>query len=585
MTTEPERPSGGSETSDTGHVRWRAAEWLLILFAPPAAWLLFGIVLINQNNQIDPWFYLGFGRAFHTLHDIFGWPYYAVRFPVVFLNGLFLSGEHPLIGYAVLRYLIVLSCGLPLYIWARARLGRPAAVVGFLFLVSNPLFPRVILWDLTPFVSVPMALAAMVIWLHSDGAGARFLSGLLMMTSVAAHAFTGTALLTFLAIQVIRRLRAREFHDLIRKDVLVTGLGAIVCFAGGGLYYYARIGPFDPRVLITGTLWAAGVAHEYARSHATPFSTWAVREYHVYVPLICVVMTGVLLGRRVLHNTAVASAWWFGVAYMTAYLVYQVVFGRFVLETFYYFAHLSLVVYLLVPVIVAELTIAAPAPSRHMTAMAAGTGLLLLPLAQRLVPAFGTWLDSAGRPTIGVWLGVGVAGMLVLAGVRSLRARSAAALLCMFLLTVQLLTFLNPTHRRVFDSSYRAEETGAYIAAIQMLDVFAAASTPKTPVMLWVCSHPYSIVSVASTVLLYSVSNPFALEPCGAQLGEYERERLTSQRPRYLLLMNDRPDAFGVQEASLRREGYEVQERLTRSIGNEAYRAIIRLVEITRVRS
>ena len=212
------------------------AEWLLVLLAPLAAWWLFGIVLINQDSFIDPWIYVGYGRAFTVFQTMFGWPYYAVRFPVVMLNALFLTGDHPLIGYAALRYLLLLSCAIPLYLWSRKTFGRSAAALGYLFLICNPLFPRIILWDLTTFVSVPMALAGMALWLWSDRASSRFLSGVLMMASIASHAFTGSAIATFLAVQAVRRLRSRELGGLLRNDVLATALGAATTFGVGCLY-------------------------------------------------------------------------------------------------------------------------------------------------------------------------------------------------------------------------------------------------------------------------------------------------------------------------------------------------------------
>ena len=231
--------SGSGTSADVQPTRSaRVAEWLLILLAPLAAWLFFGIVLINQDGLVDPWLYLGYGRAFTILQAAFGWSYYAVRFPVMILNGWFVGADHPLIGFAALRYLLLLTCGIPLYFWARAAFGMVAAVVGYLFLVCNPLLFRILLWDLTTFVSVPMALAGMAVWLSSDRPGSRVVSGALMTAAMASHAFTGTAILTFLTVQAVKRIRASQWKKLLRDDVLATALGAAVCLGVGCLYYY-----------------------------------------------------------------------------------------------------------------------------------------------------------------------------------------------------------------------------------------------------------------------------------------------------------------------------------------------------------
>jgi hypothetical protein len=57
---------------------------------------------------------------------------------------------------------------------------------------------------------------------------------------------------------------------------------------------------------------------------------------------------------------------------------------------------------------------------------------------------------------------------------------------------------------------------------------------------------------------------------------------LDSTQPRYVLMMSEQPEGFSLQEASLRHEGYRVYDVLRRTIGDDAYRAGLRLVMITR---
>ena len=44
------------------------------------------ISLINQDGGLDAWLYTGYGQEFKTLQELFGWTYYAVRFPVILLD-------------------------------------------------------------------------------------------------------------------------------------------------------------------------------------------------------------------------------------------------------------------------------------------------------------------------------------------------------------------------------------------------------------------------------------------------------------------------------------------------------------------
>ena len=284
-----------------------------------------------------------------------------------------------------------------------------------------------------------------------------------------------------------------------------------------------------------------------------------------------------------LHNTTVASVWWFGLVYTSMYFVYQIVFGRFVLEMFYYFAHLAVVVFLLVPIIVGELRRAQSQSQARLVAGLGVAGLVVFPLANHLVPGFSGWLQTIGNHDTEALIGVaGLAGILIV-GARPMARRGAAPLLLAgFLLLVQALTLFNLVHREVFNSQRRAREAGVYLAAIQMIDVFASATRPKTPVMLWYCGTQRSLTSIASAVLLFTVNNPWVNEPCDARLRDPERGRLASTQPRYVLMMSEQPEGFSLQEASLRHEGYRVDDLLTRTIGDDAYRAGLRLVRITR---
>jgi hypothetical protein len=124
-------------------------EIAFFLLTPVFAVFLFDISLINQDGAIDPWLYVGYGRNFPLLHALYGWTYYSARFPVMILNGAFLKFPDPIVGYIALRYLLLLLCGIPLYLWARHCFGVAIAIASYLFLFCNPLFPRVVLWDLT----------------------------------------------------------------------------------------------------------------------------------------------------------------------------------------------------------------------------------------------------------------------------------------------------------------------------------------------------------------------------------------------------------------------------------------------------
>ena len=67
-------------------------------------------------------------------------------------------------------------------------------------------------------------------------------------------------------------------------------------------------------------------------------------------------------------------------------LFYQFVLGRFVLETFYYFAHLTIVVFLLIPVILSEMTRKLSTDSGRLAVAASAGALLAIPLLNHFLP-------------------------------------------------------------------------------------------------------------------------------------------------------------------------------------------------------
>ena len=566
---------------------WRAfaIEVFVILLSPVAAWLLLGITLINQDGYVDPWFYTGYGRAFTTLYALFGWPYYVVRFPVVILNEAF-SWSHPVLGFGVLRYLLLLACGIPLYRWARTTFGRSVALPSYLFLFCCPLLPRILLWDLTTFVSVPMALAGMGLWLVDESRTGRLLSGICMTAAVAAHAFTGTAVGIFVLVQVVRRVRAGQYRQLVVSDICMTAFGAITCLIIGWGYYRYRIGPFDPTIFFSTTAGAAASGNAYAGSHATPFIAWAATQQHVYIPVLCVALGGILLGRSVLENTAKSSIWWFGLLYLAAYATYQFVFGRFVLETFYYFAHLTITIFLLVPIIIGELFKDTPPSMKWRACAVTVAGLLALPVYNHI--ALSQW-DVVLHAFYGsltalavLLIGAAIVGLFSI----SLRRRPLGGAFCAasFMVMVQLLAFVSPSQRSVFDSRRAARETGVYLATLDMLSVFSQYTYPSGHVMLWFCPSQTSLLSVASSVLLYTVHNSFSGtdEACVGTIGSSERSRLQSRPVRYILMLDQTGVPFDTWDTSLRHEGYAPYEVLSKTIGDRAYSTKLRLVALDR---
>jgi hypothetical protein len=561
-----------------------------ILVAPVAAVVVFDINLINQDAMLDPWYYTGLGQNFRLLQGIFGWNYYAVRFPVIFLNTVFPGSMDPVAGYILLRYLILLACGVPLFLLSRQRFGTWIAVAAYLFLFCNPLLPRVILWDLTPFVSVPMALAGICVWhLEVRGRGLnRVLAGFLFCASIGSQAFTGTAILAFFLVELCHRLAKRQIRALILLDILAPSVGGAICFALGMLFYYIETGLLDPSIVFTATAAAAEAA---ASLHGTTSFAWLTSEYEIYIPYLLVLIAVVGLGPAMLSGSVESRLAWFGLLYASAYAVYQFAFHAFVLEIFYYFGHLTIVAYLLFPlclaVIVKRLAISSAA---FVLAPAIGM-LLLFPMFNRFAPALIDTIQAWTIGSISAAIAISLAGVMCAALVR-LRSQIASALAIAVMLVglAQLLSFASPSHRPIFldqrDSSTRGHrEFGVYRAAIDMLQSFSAFAKPDAKVVLWFSNDDYSLASIAAAVLEYTLQPPYQPHAGPPTIGTYELTQLQIPDIRYVMILSMSEVGLESGVHALQRAGIAVRDVLHRQIGDDAFRAYLEIVEIGNVPS
>ena len=563
---------------------WKAAEAAYLLLLPPILYVLLDISLVNQDNFVDPLFYTGYGRIFPLLYELHGWPYYAVRFPVIALNELFTLTLPPLLGYAALRYLIVVLSGGLLYLWARQRFGVSVAALSYLFLIANPLFLRIILWDLTIFISVPMALAGISVWMTDWRRTAlnRFVAGMLFLFSVTSHAFTGTALLVFLIVVGIRRLVQREVRDLLRFDIAMTGLGALVAFGLGVLYYYLRLGVFEPLKIITVTASVVGVGHNYGLDHSARSLEWLAREYHVYVPLLCILALAATRRLRLSLRSDQDLVWWFALAYGTAYALYQFAAGSFVLETFYYFSHLTLIVYLAVPVIM-DAALRGLLPARRAVAVAAVAAVLvLLPLAEGLMPSMIDRVQAVARTgTDGALWATFACVVLALSMLFPIGPSGAVGIarVVVIFAVAQILTLVSPSHRVIYSSSHEAREHGVYRATIDFLDLYGAYGGSDSRTLVWYPRNQFSGQAIASSVLLYTFHQPWSGEGLPV-IDTGTLERLAQIKPRYLLLMSEDSSQIDAGRAALRQNAVETRLLEARDGGDAAYRTYFELHEI-----
>jgi hypothetical protein len=564
--------------------RQTAAEILFVVIAPVVGFFALHIGLINQDQSVDPWIYTGYGQEFPLLQQLYGWPYYAVRFPVILLNFAVPKGLDPVLGFAIVRYLVFLLCGVPFYLWARYQFGIVYAIAAYLFLFCNPLFPRLLLWDLTPFVSVPMALVGITLWLLPPKSNDinwmlanRVLAGFAFAASVAAHAFTGTAIAVFFVAEAARRLFKREYFGFVLFDVTAPIAGAVICFAIGIAFYFVILGPFDPSVIFTSTLSAIRAGDQYAASHSSEVSTWIWLDTYVFVPFLLVGFIAIGFTRDLLKDNAISRVWWFGFLYCAVYAAYQFLLHRFVLETSVYFFHLSLVVYLLFPVCLYLITRKLAPRGQTIVVSIAIAVLILTPM---LVPVVlqGGLMNFEVVSIIGVILAISAVYSI---GLVTTTASIVSAYAIALVVAVQILTLSAPEFSGMYSNPSQAEEYDVYRAAVEMVRLFASYASPSHRVKVWYSPEEFSITSIASTVLLDSINKNFEGDGLPA-VSDYERSQIGSPELRYIMMLSINSESIAKGKDALIRNGYQFRDVEHGRIGGVSFSADFDLIELTR---
>ena len=519
-------------------IGWGDRAYILLL--PLVGWLAFDINPWNQKDYVDPWFYTGAGQAFTTLVARYGWPYYYIRFPVVFLNSVFCGGNHPALGYLLLRYvLLVAICG-TIYGMALRRYSRRTALVASLFVLCEPVLLRNIMWDYPPFVSLSAALVGIMMWEYEgDGSWVRkYCAGGLFCVAANSNVFIVTLLGCYGLAAIGYQIFTKQFRRTC-IDLGVGGLGFLTILCLGIAYLKGRVPAFQPLSLWTVTVEAVRSGNTYAKTHSVPFATWGATLTHIYTPFAMTVAALILSWKNV-RNARELVLPVTGGLYCIFFLIYAQISGTFVFDTFYYFAHLAMVSHLVVPHVLGTIERRANLPSVP-TVMAAMVLLVFIFIAVtvnrnaftgNLVPSTWTWIWGAEATVVVAAIGCRTMRNSVCLGLASLVLFGA----------VCLMDFNHPTGRFVYNNPWQKAEKECYDIGVQYARLWQKHAQVDGNPFAWFnrSDRAPDLFALTFVSLGVSLSEKWG-DPQGMpNIGDYEMARLRENRNvRIIMLATD----------------------------------------------
>lgn len=541
-----------------------------VLLAPIAGVVVLKAPLFNNLVYRDPWFYSGYGWTLTHHIEIFGWFYYAVRFPVTLPIGWTTDLFGPVTGYLVLRYAILAGTGAVLYACVRRFSSAGVATAAVLLLAFNPYYVRMVLWDYTSYVALPCAIAGVALWLMSSTRGRVFwpfvASGALLTASAFANALSVSFVVPLVAVEVIGSIRRgpAEIGRLVLRTASAA-VGAVAVFVSGYLGYRYSIGAFSPRELVQPTIDFIRSNDQLAAPLQRPVSEFLEGEPRIYAPpLLCLAMV-IALGRRLLEDSLRGRLAQYALGYVALLWLYRFAVTSSVLETWWAYNMAAISMCFAAPVILDELVRRTSEQRARMALVAVLLGTAVTTFAIRSANA--SAVDAYERvrdnvPLLLALLGLGALTAVAMKAARDERARAVAA--AAFFAVVTIVSLMPARYIGIGQTGEFAPdgrgEVLAYQAAYDMAKLLEGPDQPDSRILLWTTLSGLPMIAWTNLPHQFSsVQSPDAPIPALNDLSPQAEDLVRHPTTDALLLLSEDPADMTRGVAELRREGVRPQ--------------------------
>jgi hypothetical protein len=335
----------------------RAAEIAFLLLLPVAAFFALHFEPVNQRGTLDPYIYTGYIHNFTDLIHRFGLKYYSVRFGLILPAQMAVALAGPAGGYFLLRYLLALIFGVPLYALCKRYAGAPVAVYIYTAALTSPFVARMVLWDHPDASGGPFLSAAICLFLMGRGRtlfhlAAGLCLGMAGNSNVFPAALFGIFLVVYTGFWIGHK---RRLLRLVSRMAITGGAALAVC-AAGSFYYWRVTGEWD--IFSITAAMARSLSQGGMQTWRTPGFSWTLTKCHVYIPVWLSLCCAVCLANwRRSFPLGVMSC--YGAAITLFYYIHQFEMGGDTLQLYYYFSFAAPAIFLMVAVLFQKLWLAA----------------------------------------------------------------------------------------------------------------------------------------------------------------------------------------------------------------------------------
>lgn len=557
-------------------------EVFFLILAPVVVYLILKPNLVNQAIGIDANLYAGYVHNFHDLIDRFGLTYYSVRFAAIWPHRLLTFLFEPWSAYIISRYLLALLATFPLYALVKQHFTRTPAILACIFLLTNPIYERALLWTYVDSFGITYTLAAIcLLFFKSHDWRIIAVSGLLMGLAIHSTVYCSVLLATAIPAYLYYTYAKGFKRQLNSLFLLASGI-IIITIIGCSIFAvrYGSWNIFEPTTQITHTL--ATMSNNVWLNKK---EGWQFHTLPLYLPVIA--LSSIFLrNRKDSLSKLTISSLFFLLLFSSVTYGHGFVKQTAILDYFYYFSFFIVPTVLVVGSFFGEFLKSIPRNSSVIASACVCCVCFVLPIFFSKMTAHNSeyMFSSYGKTCIDPVITIIIIVALFLIGLR-LSKKNTQAIISPVIITISLLLLTAPmtVYRLMFTATQYPNEEATYKTAVAFSQAFPPLRHGGSKLWFWYKNHNSPHLTAAQSTFLWGYSRLEGTSNSSdgmPQLTPECLEQLKKPDCNNVVLLGNTPKEIQSGITSLARTGISFREKSSKVIKSSTNPIYITSLEI-----